>query len=176
MIKQFSEDEMLRIWRDRAGYADARCDCVVEYVDGVDNDRRLLADIRRWYADLLLNAPVDLLPTENLATEATVTKISDHSARIDLPSRGVRLLGLRFKGEEQEVTTFYSPGSRVERRYSDPSVRMYSRQIAIAYGRSVEVVGGKCDELLSLRMVANPKDGAFVFDESLLPRLIDMEL
>jgi hypothetical protein len=52
---------------------------------------------------------------------------------------------------------------------------MYSRQIAIAYGRSVEVVGGKCDELLSLRMVANPKDGAFVFDESLLPRLIDME-
>lgn len=71
-----SEDEMLDLWKTRIGLMQARRDCTIEREDGIDLDGELLVEIQQWYATLLATAPVEWLPTEDLAA-ATVTAADD---------------------------------------------------------------------------------------------------
>lgn len=174
MIREYSEDEMLRIWRMRAGMLVADCGCMVDRYDGYDVEAMLRVDLRRWYANLLQRAPSNLLPIENMASEAEYFIGDNYSVRVELPERGVRVLGMKFAGMDREILDFHRPGSYYDIMYKNATVRMQSIEpIAVISGRSVDVLGYEGGALETLRMVAWPADGKYRFDESLLPSLTE---
>lgn len=177
MIREYSEEQMMRIWRIRAGMLVADCGCVVGRSDGFDVEELLRTDLRRWYAGLLRHAPADLLPIENLSSEAELIIGDNYCARIELPERGVRVLGLSIEGMDREIVDFHRPGSYYDLVYKSETARKYATEpVAVVSGRTIDLLGYKGGELKSLRMVAVPADGKFRFDDSLLPALMEENL
>lgn len=173
MLHTYTEEEMLSLFKLRAGLLTTDCGCTISRQDGIDIDKMLIADIRRWYASLLLTAPEALLPIENLASSAITEWDEQESiATITLPPRGVRLLGVRLKTMQREITTFCAPGSYEDRLYSSHEVRTYaSYPVAILSGRTLIILGCKSGELQTLRMITAPDDNTYTLHPSLLPQI-----
>ena len=80
MIVELTRDDMLRLWRTRAGLEPLRTDCRVEAVDGTDADSVLEPMMRAWYLNLLDTADTRLLRTEDVSHEIVLTRCDEHEA------------------------------------------------------------------------------------------------
>ena len=106
-----SENEMLTMWK-RVMHIDVlRRECSVERDDGIDLDDLLLTRLRQWYAHLLLTAPLDWVPVEDLRAEVSVTADDMGVVTALLPARCVRLVEWEMAGWSHAVTSFVEPDS-----------------------------------------------------------------
>lgn len=187
MIRRYTEEEMLAYWKRRLGLAVSPA-----VTGGEDNnglDRKLIDDIRVWYADILQNAPPQLVNCENLADEATAGIIGDNCMAVTLPERGTRLVSVRLKAWETPVTRMVRPESPVAALQTDPLTRatvddpvvvegthrLFLYGLPLTAEAAVEEAGGArvpphrpLPEIASLEMTAWPADGTYVFDPGLL--------
>ena len=67
-----THSEALALWKQLLHLEPVRRDCVVERDDGIDLDALLSRHIDMWYAELLLTAPVERLPVEDIVSEVTL--------------------------------------------------------------------------------------------------------
>lgn len=177
---------MLHYWKRRMGLA---TDPDVEGT-GIDNslDAKLRDDIRAWYADLLLTAPANLLPAEDLRDEASAKGAGDNCMEITFPERGVRFISLKLADWPARVDFTYSPESLRARMQHNPFTRATpDRPVVVSHRRRLMAYGLKSGlplpeegneakappfrplpEIEILEMVAAPADGSYCLDEALL--------
>lgn len=183
-MKTFTQSEMLAWWKRRLGLAASPG--LSGYSDRTQLDTYLLDDIESWYEKLLLTAPPELLPRENVASEARCAYLSDNCAEIVFPDRARRLLRVKMHEWRQPIDRFVAPDS--------PKARM--QQLQYARGNMAEPVavlmpdrvlvhgldsdyrvnpamemegfGGAQPQLELLEMVARPADGSYRLHRSLL--------
>lgn len=194
MIRTYTEAEMLRIWKNKLGLFEAASGGVVTRQDGSNLDTYLISEIRAWYADVLRNADIELLPVENLAEETdSATYVDASTAELTFPERGIRPVGIKLGEWKREVARFYSPDSDMARLQRTPLLRASSlspvviidKRKFIIYGVDVPQYQADASVLSSssalesrainftpvidvLNMVARPAEGTYVFDDSLL--------
>lgn len=198
MIRRYSKSMLTDLWKLRAGITTLDCGCSVSRQDGSDLNSLIEYDIEKWYANLLLTAPVELLPVEDIATEAAELYLGDNSALIKLPDDGVRLVAVRCLGWNYDLTSFVSPNSDIARIQRNPLLRASTNNpVAVLDGRNLLVYGvmppdnvvvapQNSDDaepqlsvdsdlnplskvLKSLKMIVKPPEGFYIFDDSLLP-------
>lgn len=172
MIKTFSKEDMLAIWKRRYGLSASPGLSGLNDLNALD--RLLLQEIDLWYDKLLLTAPPELLPREDIADEATPLWLTSNCAEIEFPPRGVRLLRLKMEGWERDVSRFVEPGSVEASMQNLMWARATpERPVAVLFGERVEVHGfenpGRTPVVLRLEMVVRPTDGSYILDTSLLP-------
>lgn len=74
MIKRLTSDEMLQIWRERAGLEPINTDCSIERFDGIDLNAMIRQRMRQWYLAMLDEGRPEYLGTPSEAAELfTVT-------------------------------------------------------------------------------------------------------
>lgn len=191
MIKRFSETEMLAYWKRRLGLA--ATPGVTGTADANQLDAKLLDDIRAWYADLLLTAPRQLLPCEDLKEEADGRYAGENCLEIILPERGVRFVSVKLEAWDAPVDFAWRPDSRraaLQRRretWATPDApvvvegvhRIFVHGLPSGMASDAAAVAAQEDSdrvppfrplpgIDSLMMVAAPADGSFELDPSLL--------
>lgn len=187
MIKEFTAAEMLTLWRRSFGLAPSPG--VGGFSDATELDALLMAQIEVWYDRLLREARPELLPVADLGGQTVARLLTDNSADIPFPQRGVRPLRLRMEGWERDVTAFAAPesltASMQRLRYAracpeDPVAILYPGRIE-AHG--LVAAASLADPLPAqervpaarpapaiemLEMVVRPPDGIYILDTSLL--------
>lgn len=99
MIKEYTRDDMLKLWRTRAGLEPSRTDCRIEIVEGIDADAFIEPAMRAWYLRLLDTADPALLPVDDVHHDISLTVCPGHEAvEGELPSSVRRLLEVRMTG------------------------------------------------------------------------------
>lgn len=168
MIKNFTNEEMLRIWCARRGILP------LFSADGEDSTGLRLSietEIEAWYADLLRSAPVELLPVENLTIGTEMRRLASDIIEIRWPERGVRPVSLQFTGGREPIVAFHSPESDIARLQRLPITRAGSESpVAVLGPGAVRVYGAmpQSTQIEELLMVARPADGSFSLDPALL--------
>ena len=171
MLQTYTEAQMLQYWKRRLGLiAPAAAESAEEPSDLTELDRRLLDDIRAWYAQVLRTAPADAVPVADLASEAVVLMCGEGMACVRLPDRGTRLMELMLEGWEHPLRIFAAPGSDLARLQRYPWTRgTPDDPAAILMPGRLEIYGvppGQ-PEIRELLMVAAPTEG-FTLDPALL--------
>lgn len=78
-------------WRMRAGLADVRDDCAVDFTAGINYDNLLRSCIADWYVRLVLDGHTDVLIATDISQQLTMRPPTDpHEVRIDLPPTVIR--------------------------------------------------------------------------------------
>lgn len=85
-----SESEMLNIWKNLLGLEPHLCGCTIEREDGANVDERLITRMRQWYASLLLSAPENLLPVEDVKDELALMVADNGVVTAIVPPQCVR--------------------------------------------------------------------------------------
>lgn len=173
MIKTFSSDELLSIWRRRLGLDTVRTDCSVKVYEGIDLDDLLRRSLRQWYLDLLDSAPHHLLPVSDIASEATVNNAFDTTwSDIQLPASARRPLSVRLKGWNVETNVIsHDEASNILCRMASPFGRPGpNAPLAIRRENGISATPAS-DSVLSVRVVNDPGEAEFILDESLLSTL-----
>lgn len=182
MLKTFTREEMLLYWKRRLGLRVS----AKPQVENSEVDQRLMDEIDIWYDDLLATAPADKLPVEDVSGDSAVRYIDENSARIDYPSRGVRLVALRmrdWKADEVESVSPYSDVARLQRNRltratTDEPVVVSKLDCLEAHGLEGPASVAVPDEsempaaaprpiIDKLLMVVRPEEGTYVLDRSL---------
>ena len=175
MMMKLSEQEMLDLWKLRCGYVTPRRDCYLERDDDVELDTELLHRIRAWYADLLMNAPADMLPVEDVAADCNVGAGFDGAVLLRLPDRCVRVLAVRLNGWKRDAAVMHPAGSAADLRQGVEWLRGtpdYPVAIADSDGlRLYPAPDGGSVEVAKALCVVRPADGSYQFAEPLLGTL-----
>lgn len=179
--------EMEALWRRRLGILENDCGCVVTRHDGTALNALIADRIRSWYASLLREADVALLPVRDVTGETgEVRRASDNCIEIELPACGVRPVEVKLSDWPEALGRFAVPGSDTERLQRSRLLRSTPRRpAAIVAGRRMRLYGlsmpladtGGAPEgeaqlrrrLQRLLMVAHPETpDTFTLDTSLL--------
>lgn len=166
---RLSQAEMLSEWKTRKGFLEGLRECSAERDDGVDTDQLLRREIDGWYARLLSEAPVELLPIEDIAEECGLAVDSRLAATITLPERCVRPVELKMAGWAAPATEFFKPDSETARRQRCDWLRGGPERPVCVAGAgqltaySVASAGEAAIE--TLRAVCYPSGGNYVFAE-----------
>ena len=189
MLKRYTEEEMLAFWKRRLGLSSSPG--VVGTSDGNRLDAKLTDDIRAWYADLLLTAPRQLLPCEDLKDESTGRYVGENCLELVLPERGVRFVSLKLEAWDAAVEATFAPASRraglqkYRETWATPDAPVIVEGVHRLFvhglpSGNVPMAAQSAGEagsvppyrplppIESLMMVAAPADGAFVLDPSLI--------
>lgn len=187
MLKTFTETEMLDYWKRKLGLKASHS--VGGEDDKTELDRRLLDEIDLWYDDMLATAPVDRLPTIQLADSVAARYLDDNSAEIILPERAMRLVNLRMKewtAPEVEEHSVYSDLMRLQHNrltrasVDEPAVFRRPGRLEVhglstppqvsEYPDSPKPLPTATPSILSLEMVMRPENGTYIVDTALLRR------
>lgn len=193
MIRKYTEAEMLSLYKRRLGLYESRTGGVVSRQDGSHVDEYLLTELRGWYSSMLRSTNAELLPVEDVVNEIPSKLYVDEStAEVCLPTRGIRLVGIKLPAWRQEITTFYQPDSDMAMMQRNKYLRagishpvvVVDAGKAIIYGverpklnldddayptvASLPTLLREPIEVESLKMVVEPADGEYLFDDSLL--------
>lgn len=169
---RLSPDEMLAQWKLRRGFAPLRTDCEISRSDGIDLDAVLRLEMRDWYLNLLLSAPIEMLATTNIANEIALLPALNGEAIVVLPENCRRIVEFQLQGWEMPAKIITDPNSHEALSQQNP----YSR------GSSVLPVVVKRDNRLFVyslphnqpqkitRAIAvmEPHDGSYEMDEAAL--------
>ena len=188
MLKEYTAQEMLTLWRRSFGLAPSPR--AGGFSDATELDEVLAAQIEVWYDRLLREAPPELLPTADLAGLTAARATGENSAEIPFPERGVRPLRLRMEGWTRDVTLFADPASLTASMQSLRHARACPEDpVAILFPRLIEAHGlapapSLADTLADasaripaqrpapaierLEMVVRPPEGLYVLDTALL--------
>lgn len=165
--------QMLERWRLARGLVPLRGDCAITRHDGVDADSLLIADMRRWYLDLLDTAPVGLLAPEDISDDVSVNVGDDGVASLSLPENCRRVIEIRLTQWMQPAIIVSDHDARLAQLQSSP----YShggcyRPVAVADGRRLRLYSVDPEKEVSVASciaVVEPADGTFKLDERALP-------
>lgn len=169
-MKNYTETEMLAIWRRRLGFDEVRADCSVESYDGHDVDGRICEAMRAWYLRLLDTAEPRLLPCEQVSAVSTQV-YGSRQLLIRLPARCRR--PLRMHAARWDCAAV-----------ADGSDRALAglQRLASPFGWPDDSCPAMCllpdgsvlaapladGDSFMIDAVVEPADGSFVLDESLL--------
>lgn len=165
-----NESEMLALWKQVMHLETPRRDCTVEWDDGIDLDALLLTHIKQWYAHQLNNAPVQLLPVENVAAQVTLNAQNGIVAAI-VPDQCVRPVEWKLAEWRHSVTEFLDPCSHEAMLQLNEWTRGGACNPAIIdYGFQMLMMSssGGSPVLELARCVVRPTDGSYQFHSSLL--------
>ena len=165
-----TESEMLDLWKQVMRLETPRRDCTVEWDDGIDLDALLLTHIKQWYAHQLNNAPVELLPIENLANQVPITT-RDGIAIATVPQQCVRPVEWKLTEWQRSVTQFLDPCSHEAMIQLNKWTRGQSHNPAILdYGFQMLMMSTSTSnpQLELARCVVRPSDGSYQFHADLL--------
>ncbi|MGN1246451.1 MAG: hypothetical protein ACI4UN_07430 [Muribaculaceae bacterium] len=173
MMMNLSELEMLDLWKLHHGYTMPRRDCAVEREDDAYLDALLLDEMRAWYANLLMTAPPELLPQEDVRADCSATYSADGGVKLELPARCVRVLAVRMNGWKRDATTVHEAGSAADMRQSVEWLRGTTEHpVAIADRggtlRLYSVPKATKPAVEKVQCVVRPDDGSYRFAQSLL--------
>lgn len=169
-----THDQMMAHWRRAHGYEPERADCSVEVFDGVDATPRLALEMRQWYLDLLDNAPVTLLcPHDVAGTEAR--EVRSGVWALALPAAARRVLSLTVAGSAVPVRVLSHDrdrGTAAWRRLrcllTNPYAPAPQQPLAIADGSQIMVYCPTRPQVTAIRVINDPGDEVYEFDESAL--------
>ena len=174
-MMNLSEQEMLALYKTMTHLTTVRRDCIVERDDGIDLDAWLTLRLQQWYAQLLLTAPVEWLPVEDVKNDVQLTMDASGVVTATIPSRCVRPVEWRLDRWHCSVTTFLRPDDPQARLQLNPWTRGGAcRPKAIDHGDRLLLYSGKSDSVPQLtvaRCVVRPADGHFCFHATALSTL-----
>lgn len=174
-MKNFSENEMLAVWRRRLGYDEARTDCTIERYDGHDINGRLREAMRVWYLRLLDTADPRLLP-HGAVVPAAVHACGSRQLLIELPAGCRRPLLMHAARWERPAAPAADPRALAGlRRLASPFGWPDESCPAVCLLPDGRLVAAPLEEAdaFTLDAVAEPADGSYVLDESLLETIPD---
>ncbi|MDE6486040.1 MAG: hypothetical protein K2L76_00875 [Muribaculaceae bacterium] len=173
MMTEYTRDDMLRLWRTRAGLEPSRTDCRIETVEGIDADAYLEPAMRAWYLRLLDTADTALLPVDDVHDEIELAVCPGHEAvEGQLPPRARRLLEVRMTGWLNAAVPC-TPASATRRHalalnpYSAPGP---AHPLCSMDGRRIHMrpFTEDGDVLVLARAVVDPGPDRYILDDSLL--------
>lgn len=165
-----TESEMLALWKQVMHLETPRRDCIVEWDDGIDLDALLLTHIKQWYAHQLNNAPINLLPIENVASQVSLTT-SNGIVAATVPEQCVRPVEWKLAEWKRSVTEFLDPCSHEAMLQLNEWTRGGASNPAIIdYGFQMLMMSttGNSPQLELARCVVRPADGTYQFHSDLL--------
>lgn len=165
-----NETEMLALWKQVMNLETPRRDCNVEWDDGIDLDALLLTHIKQWYAHQLNNAPVALLPVEDVVAQVSLNVLNGVVAAT-VPDHCVRPVEWKLAEWQRSVTEFLDPCSHeamlqlnewTRGGACNPAIIDYGFQLLMMSANSTH------PELELARCVVRPADGTYQFHSDLL--------
>lgn len=170
-----NESEMLALCKRVMKLEPVRRDCTVERDDGIDIDAWIMMRARSWYAQLLMEGPLEWLPVEDVRDEIALTAGADGAVKAVIAPRCVRPVEWQLEGWHTSVSDFAAPGSNADKLQHNPWTRAGSvRPVAVDHGGWLMLysVGGDAVPTLAMaRCVVTPAGGRFVFHQAALPSL-----
>ena len=164
-----ADAQMLEEWKMRRGFYSGVRSCDAEREDGMDLDGVLQREYRNWYARLLREAPVEMLPVEDVAGECTASVDSRCVVTISLPGRCIRPLSVRLEGWQQAVSRFAEPDSaEADAQRSEWTQAGTERPVVVAGPHSLTAYSAPSADSVTvdcLLAVCEPVDGTFRFRE-----------
>lgn len=169
-MKTYSSAEMLAIWRTRLGLQTSRTDASVVIFEGIDTDAHISRRMRLWYLDLLRTADPSLLPTADVARQATLSAFSPATRLISLPDGALRPLLVKMQGWISPVVPLAGePAARAIARLASPYAQPCTEAPLAACITATLLVGPvETPVIESLTAVVDPGPDRYVLDESLL--------
>ncbi len=178
-MMDLSSDEMLALYKTMTHLATVRRDCTVERDDGIDLDAWLTLKLRHWYARLLLTAPVEWLPVDDVKADVALTADDRGMVRATVPQQCVRPVEWRLAGWHSSVTAFLAPNDPLVQLQLNPWTRGSNcRPVAIDHGDHLVLFSGEmgaAPELAVARCVVRPSDGRYRFHAAALSTLPPLE-
>ena len=177
MLQSYTHNEMLRLWRMRAGLDPALADCTVEAVEGLDADAVIAPRMRSWYLNLLDTARPELLPMEDIAAEMVLMNSITGTSVAVIPPRARRVIELRLSSWKNTARPV-APADDV--RSHTLALNPYSapgsvRPLCSVCGRRLYLSPAAPSEKLSMALaVVDPGAGTYTLDESLLEQIPDI--
>lgn len=96
MITTYTLNQMVTLWRQRAGLIPLRTDCTIEVEEGIDVDRALTARIRQWQLRALDTAPTNLLEVKDIADMCSARRTTQGTTVITLPDDCRRVVAVQM--------------------------------------------------------------------------------
>lgn len=175
LFLDLSEQEMLALYKTMTHLTEVRRDCVVERDDGIDLDGWLTLRLQQWYAELLIIAPVEWLPVEDVSADVTLTVDAHGVVMATVPAQCVRPVEWCLSGWHTSVTRFLSPQDPEVRLQHNPWTRGNAcRPAAIDHGNHLllySVTPGTVPTITLARCVVRPADGRYRFHRAALSTL-----
>ena len=167
-----TESEMLNLWKNLFQLQPTRTDCTLERIDGIDLDEFLLLNIRKWYAQLLLTAPQNIVPIVDVKDQVTISVADNGVVKASVPPECVRPVEWKLAGWEKSVTQFLSPNAPETAELHNEWTRPAAYNPAIIdHGNHLLLFSQPdgSDAVLELaRCVVRPADGSYQFHRSAL--------
>lgn len=174
-MMDLNEQEMLALYKTMTHLTTVRRDCSVERDDGIDLDQWLTLKLKQWYAQLLLTAPIQWLPVEDVKADVSLTVDQRGVVTATVPTRCVRPVEWRLAGWHSSVTTFLGPQDPLVRLQLNPWTRGSAcRPAATDHGDHLvlySVEPGSTVALELARCVVRPADGRYCFHAAALDSL-----
>ena len=157
------------------GLESVRVDCAIEYTDGVDVDKMLLADLRARYVEMLDHANPAYLLVENIEPAKTG---NNHCGgiRVKLPDSCRRVFDI-------ELDTWHRPvriqplsmyNAITSWQYNDYRAATELTPVAV-FSPDGDILAWPGGKVVSLRGITDPGEDTYVLDESGLKFLLNPE-
>lgn len=179
MINTFTLDQLVALVRRWALIDGDRTDASVLRTDGIDIDELLKFWIRRWYADVLANAPVNLLPATQVDAQTKTSMRTPWMARIVLPDNFCRLASFRLASWQMpaEILSLDNPAHLYRWRRQASVYARATPNAPLVFVDPIEKAlfvspVAQNDKIESCTVVLDPgPDGPFAFSPSLFNSL-----
>ncbi len=171
MLLHLTRPEMLDLWRQHRAFDPLRHDASVVRQDGIDIDSLLVAEMEKWYLDLLLTAPLTLLKVADIAASVMLTPADDSGGTvISLPPDIVRVVDVRLSSWVAPARVVTSPDSAVARRQLHPYTRATAAMpVAVFDGSSLRLYpASMASDFPAMLRCVRRVDGEYDFDEAAL--------
>ena len=169
---RLSPDEMLAQWKLRRGFAPLRTDCEISRSDGIDLDAVLRLEMRDWYLNLLLSAPIEMLATTNIANEIALLPALNGEAIVVLPENCRRIVEFQLEGWEMPARIIADVNSPEALSQQNPYSRGSSvLPVVVKRGNRLFVYSlpqNKPYKITRAIAIMEPHDGSYEMDEAAL--------
>ena len=166
-----SAAEMLSLWKERLGLTLPHRECTIEVADGLNVDQRLAKEIEEWYLQLLMTAPAEYLPVDDVVAEIETTITDDLVCECTLPPHAVRPVLFQMQGWSQPITQFHKPSEPIALRQKSPYLRgRQTNPVGVDRGDKILLysAGSSTSQLLTALCVVRPANGRYILHRSLL--------
>lgn len=172
MLTTYTLNQMVSLWRQRAGHLPVRTDCSIEAEDGVDIDAIIQGKIRQWQLELLDTADPALLEVSEIAELCAVERDTVRASFIALPAECRRVISVQMASWPYPVKPL-TPEQASRRQllsgnpYAapgpvEPLVTAYPGRLVIAPGEA---------RIISLKAITDPGPETITIDERLLSKI-----
>lgn len=170
-----NESEMLALCKRVMKLEPAPEGCVLTRDDGIDIDAWTMMRARSWYACLLLEAPTEWLPVEDVKEQVALSRTASGAVKAFPPSCCVRAVEWQLEGWSCGVTQFALPSDGVALLQGNPWTQAGACQpVVVDHGNWLmlySLPSATPVVLAQARCVVAPQSGNFIFHRAALPSL-----